>query len=651
MNLHAPEAALVATDLLALTARLRERAGEDPFGNPVLAVALAISRRLDDGSLGEAGMEALIRVLRDRGFDDRAARLAGYVGGVRAGATGKAFAGLAQRLVRPDPSDSPVQFARFRESLERIRFAAVFTAHPTFAVPVEVFAALAETACGRPGERFATHRPQKPTLEQEFAEAVRAIGNGRDAIDGLNDALFRAASAAWPDRWADLAPRPIVLASWVGYDTDGRVDIDWWDTLRLRLRMKRLQLERIRRQVEGVAAAMPIAARLDRAIDAVAAQIDAAPESADPDAVAAFASAVVGGREEAIVTPAPLVSLFEQAIGEAATTDERIALAVARAGLLAHGMSLAHTHVRLNAAQVHNAVRLRLGLDAPPADPFRRRVLLSAVNAALDAVEPVAVDFGALIGEQASATRLVMTVAQIAKHVDGETPIRVLIAETESGYTLLSMLWLARLFGVERHIEISPLFETAEALEHGARAIEEALRSPHYRSYLKATGRLTVEFGYSDSGRYVGPLPATFLIERLRMKLAELLVRFDLAEVELILFDTHGESIGRGAHPGSLADRLKYLSPSTSRAAFAAQKIRWRDESSFQGGDGYLLFGTPELAAASIARIAEQVFDPLPTTTDPIYAEADFTVDSQTEPHEAVVERILAMIEPAARRS
>ncbi|MGE3290696.1 MAG: shikimate kinase [Geminicoccaceae bacterium] len=34
----------------------------------------------------------------------------------------------------------------------------------------------------------------------------------------------------------------------------------------------------------------------------------------------------------------------------------------------------------------------------------------------------------------------------------------------------------------------------------------------------------------------------------------------------------------------------------------------------------------------------------------PIYAEADFTVDSQTEPHEAVVERILAMIEPAARR-
>lgn len=34
----------------------------------------------------------------------------------------------------------------------------------------------------------------------------------------------------------------------------------------------------------------------------------------------------------------------------------------------------------------------------------------------------------------------------------------------------------------------------------------------------------------------------------------------------------------------------------------------------------------------------------------PVYAHADFTVDSHTEPHETVVERILAMIEPAARR-
>ena len=49
--------------------------------------------------------------------------------------------------------------------------------------------------------------------------------------------------------------------------------------------------------------------------------------------------------------------------------------------------------------------------------------------------------------------------------------------------------------------------------------LEEALRSPHYRAYLQATGRLALQFGYSDSGRYVGQLAASYLIERLRLKI------------------------------------------------------------------------------------------------------------------------------------
>ena len=85
-----------------------------------------------------------------------------------------------------------------------------------------------------------------------------------------------------------------------------------------------------------------------------------------------------------------------------------------------------------------------------------------------------------------------MTVAQIVKHIDNAAPVRFLIAETESGYTLLAALWLARLFGIEKHVEISPLFETAEALEHGERVLEEALRSPHFRAYLQSTGRLAL---------------------------------------------------------------------------------------------------------------------------------------------------------------
>ena len=618
----------LARDLLALTARTRESHDADPFGNPVLTIALVVSRRIDSGAMTPEEIEGLVRHLRDAAFADRAARLADYVGGTDPRATRRCMAALAERLVRPDPADSPVPLATFRALVERPRFAAVFTAHPTFALPAEIGQALAETASGRaPAVCFASHRSPGVTLAEEFAQAAAAFAHGRDAVDTLTAAILTAARATWPNRWTEIVPAPVILTSWVGYDTDGRTDIGWWDTLRLRLEMKRLQLARLHAQVASVAAGVAVAERIATALGAVEAQIAAAPAAAEPDAAAAFAHALVERREAALTTPAPLDALFREAIA-AAPEDARLPLAVARAGLRSHGLGLAHTHVRLNSSQVHNAVRQRLGLAEPPEDPSRRRVLLGAINAALDTVVPVPVDFGALLAEGASAARLMMTVAQLVKHIDGATPVRFLIAETESGYTLLAALWLARLFGVERMIEISPLFETAEALESGIRVLEEALRSPHWRTYLQATGRLAIQFGYSDSGRYIGPLAATYLIERLRLKLVGALTHHGLTSVEVLLFDTHGESVGRGAHPASLAERLDYLSPPTARRALAAAGIATREESAFQGGDGYLLFGTPELAAATVARIAEHAFPPEPAPPpDPIYEEADFSAD------------------------
>ncbi len=617
----------LARDLLALTERARERASEDPFGNPVLSVSLAITRRIDRGDLTAGELDLLVQFLRDAGFGERARRLAAYVGGVETAANDMAMACLAERLVRPDPEDSPVPLAHYRALVERVRFAAVFTAHPTFSLPAEVGRTLAERASGRPAvASVASHRPPRITLAEEFRQSVAAITNGRDALDRLSAALLAAARACWSDRWTTLMPRPVILASWVGYDTDGRTDIAWWDTLRLRLEMKRLQFARLQAQLAPLPSAAPIAARVAIALAAVEQQIASCPTSADVDAVAAFAAALIEGREAAITRPDPLLALFPDAIAGAADA-ERLALCVARAGLVGHGLALAHTHVRLNSTQIHNAVRQQLGLHDPPENPARRRTLLNAINAALDTVQPTAVDFGALLAEQASAARLMMTIAQIVKHIDGSSPIRFLIAETETGYTLLAALWLARLFGVDEHIEISPLFETAEALQDGTRIVEEALRSPHYRTHLKRTGRMALQFGYSDSGRYVGQLAASYLIERLRLKLARALTQHGLGDVEVILFDTHGESIGRGAHPGSLADRLDYLAPPASRAAWADAGIACRLELSFQGGDGYLLFGTPELALATVARIAEHALAPAKSAADAIYTEPDFAAD------------------------
>jgi phosphoenolpyruvate carboxylase len=618
------QAGLLAQELLELTAQLRASVDENPFGNPVLLLSLAITRRMDQGGLSEEAIADLIRYLRDAAFAARAERIAEYVGSVDQEQNDATLARLAHHLLRPDPNDSPVRWAEYRALVERPRFAAVFTAHPTFSLPFEVGHALAERASGRRAVASGSHRPPPITLQAEFAQSVAAIANGRDAIDRFNAALINVARSAWPDRWTELTPRPVILSTWVGYDTDGRTDIGWWDTLRLRLEMKRLQLARLQAQVAGFE---PLMTRLAAAEQAVIAQIAACPDANEPAKTAVFAHTLIGERETAMTSPEPLLPLFDAAIA-AAGTEDKLKLAVARAGLVSHGLALAHTHTRLNAAQLHNVVRQRLGIADPPEDPSHRRALFAAINAALDTVQPIPVDFGALLSEQASAARLMMTVAQIVKHVDGSAPVRFLIAETETGYTLLVALWLAKLFGIEKQIEISPLFETAEALEQGAVVLDEALRSPHYREYLKTTGRLALQFGYSDSGRYVGQLAASYLIERLRLKIGETLARHHVSGVEVILFDTHGESIGRGAHPGSLSDRLKYLSPTASRQALNRAGLAVREESAFQGGDGYLLFGTPELASATITRIAEQTYHPAAgPIEDPVYAAPDFSAD------------------------
>ena len=450
----------------------------------MLLVALAITRRVDSGDLKEDDIAALIRYLRDAAFDDRAQRIAAYVGGVDSNANDAVLAGLAQHRVRPDPNDSPIRWAEFRSLVERTRFAAVFTAHPTFALPWEIGHALAEAASCRPAPRFASHRPPPIALADEFAQSVAAIVNGRDAVDRFNAALISVARSTWPDRWTELTPRPVILSTWVGYDTDGRTDIGWWDTLRLRLEMKRLQLQRLHAQLVDT----QVADRLTEALVGTEAQLAACPIAPDPDNVAAFARTMIGERDRALTSPQPLLPLFDAAIASAADDHARLALCVARAGL--------------------------------------------------------------------------------------------------------------------------------------------ALRSPHYRAYLKSTGRLALQFGYSDSGRYVGQLAASYLIERLRLKIGQTLAHHGVTGVEVILFDTHGESIGRGAHPGSLADRLKYLSPTASRQALHKAGLAVREEAAFQGGDGYLMFGTPELALATVTRIAEQTYHPAAgPIEDPVYADPDFSAD------------------------
>ncbi len=632
--------------LVSILNRVRAQAAADPLSNPILLFALDLTLRIDRREINLDGLESVAQRLTADAFADRAERLANYLGETAIAANERAIAALLEQKARGS------RFEDYRAALAGSVFGVVFTAHPTFSIALELARCLVELATGQTitgvaldqagrDERTALvarseHRPpMELSLGVEHAWVTETLNHAHDALERIHRTALRVAREHWPDEWTRLEPRLVTLASWVGYDQDGRTDMTWTRTIAARLADKLAMVERYWGRVEGLERAAsgdflkalePLSAMLAMASATVAHQIEVLEAAErDPAKTAAFGRAMVSGQHKALVDTTPIVALIEAALLAAPDDERSEALLVLRASLKAHGLSLAHIHMRLNSSQLHNAARRQVGLETEPNDPANRRSYFNTINDLLGRVRPLAVSFGSLMEERASAKRLMMTVAQIIKFIDAETPIRFLIAETETGFTLLAALYYARLFGVENRIEISPLFETEEAFERGERVIEEALKSPHYRAYLERQGRLAVQFGYSDSGRFIGQMAATFRIERLRLRLAQLLERQGLGKIEAILFNTHGESIGRGGHPLTLADRLRYAAPPTNRAEFERRGVRVKEEISFQGGDGYLLFLTPAAATACMRQILGFAFDVRDEAADdPIYAAPDY---------------------------
>jgi phosphoenolpyruvate carboxylase len=652
-----PTDALLA-ELKTTLGGLRRRTDADPLSNPIQLLALAIREKIDAGALSPAATEQLIQRWSVEAFERRAERLRRYLGETGRDANLRRLRALIHDLTRDGERAQTLPFEEFRRRVERPRFGVVFTAHPTFALAHALQQALVELALGVTAEGRALdaggrevllshlaqneHRPDRPLdLDEEHRQSLSAITNLHAALGQMCGLALDVAREVYPERWTELNPNLVTIASWVGYDLDGRSDIPWTASLGKRLRLQAIQLEHFRDQAGRLRETAERGSALGDILDLLEARLMLALKQAHEDVavfgakaardpasfrreLAGAARAMYAGRNARMVHPANLIELIERALRLSADQCVRRELCILRARIMAFGLGLAHTHVRLNARQLHNAIRKTVGMDHPPDDPSHRITYLNAISALIDGVAPVQINFGSLAAEKATAKRLFMTLAQTLKYVDASQPIRFLIAECETGFTLLTALYFAKLFGVEDKVEISPLFETRVGLERGAAVIAEALAERSFRDYVRRQGRLHIQTGFSDAGRYLGQIAAAHAIERLRIAIGRVLAEQGLREIELVIFDTHGESMGRGGHPESLADRLAYVDTPAARAAFARLGLRCMQEVSFQGGDGYLPFITPECALTTLCRIVEHTLAPAAEGDDPFYAETDY---------------------------
>ncbi|WP_427968586.1 phosphoenolpyruvate carboxylase [Altererythrobacter sp.] len=601
-----------------------QRTRETPLFNPVFQLGLDLSRELEGGEIDLDGIEALVAELECDSMQSRASRLRRLVAPVD---PAENQATLANAL----SAESASNFKVFQQAWERPQLHAVFTAHPTFLLTPDQSEAVAREA-GKQGEIgtevcvVGTQRPQI-TLDYEHDRAMRAIGNAQDARDGIVSEVLAHAAKQWPDEWHALAPLPFRFASWVGYDMDGRTDIKWYDSIGFRLAEKVERLERYTASLEAIDPEHGLLGELRPALEYARARArDFAADLTDPGALSLAANRLTASDPRKLLSLAPFIDRLEAEAREV-DTERAIQLKTLAAAMRADGLGMGWIHFRVNSSQLHNAIRRRI--DPDNTLDLTSKGAMATLRELLARVKPLRSNFAALAIESSTAIRQFLAMAQILAHVDSDAPIRMLIAECEQPSTILAALYFARLFGIEDKVDVSPLFETESALEHGGRFLDALLSEEIYREYARKRGRLCIQTGFSDAGRFVGQIPASLAIERLQGRLSEAMESNGLTDVAALIFNTHGESMGRGAHPDSFADRLTWpLSPWAKRR-FVRAGITLEPEVSFQGGDGYLYFSTPELARATLGRIVE--IRPADTDTDaptdPFYRRTDLSLD------------------------
>ncbi|ODN68770.1 phosphoenolpyruvate carboxylase [Methylobrevis pamukkalensis] len=612
----------------------RSRLPDEPRYNPIAQLSFELSRDLEAGTLSHDDLSRLARQLGRESFEARAASLGAYVGPVP---IEENVVRLKAALLRLLGEGGDV--ATDKAILGRAQIGIVFTAHPTFLLKRRQRQTLARMASGQAVE--APTDPLGPdtplTLQVEHSATMDALDAAKGALAVFSRVACEVMRERHPEDWRQIDSGFANVGTWIGYDLDGRTDIRWNDTFRFRLAEKVHQIARYEAEVERITALFPkdvaenshigqLALRLRRLRAWSAWVLEAfSQEPLGKGALDTAADLLTSDHPHKEVSVDSLVAMLNEAIEEA-PDDLAVELIVLRGEMKTAGFGVGEVHMRINATQLHNAIMQMLDMESE--EQISSRSMIDRLATLIREAEPAKVNFGSLDIEQKTALRMFVIAAQILKHIDRDASIRMLIAECEAPATALVACYFSRLFGVDHKLDISPLFETPKALESGARFFDVLFSIPEYRAMARKRGRIAIQTGFSDSGRFMGQIPAALAIERLHGHLARNCERHGLTDVEVLIFDTHGESAGRGAHQKSFEDRCYYVFSPWARSQFEAIGVKVKHEVTFQGGDGFVYFETPELALATVTRLieAEANWHDL-AGDDSLYSRTNFSFD------------------------
>ncbi|MDH5187665.1 MAG: phosphoenolpyruvate carboxylase, partial [Rhodospirillaceae bacterium] len=390
-----PNACALRDELSIALKGYEKEAEENHLQSPVRRLAFYISNMVQEERVDLSGLEELVRLLTMDAFFYRVQKLREYVGECAVEENEKILSKLFRRLAQSKDGKT-IPFDQFRAVAEREVFGIVITAHPTFSISQELTKTLAALATGCDHKGDALSHDDLMALaksisensesaggaitlgdEQEFA--LMAIANIRRAIRKVYHVVFDVAAEIYPNDWQLLKPRLLSVASWVGYDLDGRSDIGWSDTLSARMYLEKLALEDYLESLSKIEAhgsadlstnenIAKIKKLLEEQINILSADMDRLKDDPNStDKVGNFSRHLVKNVEHRLVSLGEIIEMLgtEAAKGNA----QSVMFAVLRAEMANFGLAFAQTHVRINATQLTNAIRHEIGPITSPEDP------------------------------------------------------------------------------------------------------------------------------------------------------------------------------------------------------------------------------------------------------------------------------------------
>ena len=517
-------------------------------------------------------------------------------------------------------------------ALESLDVRPVLTAHPTESARrtiLDLQARLAEGLLTRDGAPEPQRRAIERHLEGEvellwLTEEIRrdrpsVMDEVSNALWYLEDRLLDAASRvrerlveAFEDEFGSgLGPAPVTpltLGSWVGGDRDGNPFVTAEITLAAARRARRSVLDHYAKALADLAARLSVSDRLATVSPELRASLerdrDELPvvweqnrrRNADEPLrlKVSFMRARVGAEPPGYRTPQELerdLALLADALDSVGAAHARRTLVEPLlAQVRAHGFHGFRLDLREDAAVHTRALHdltAAVGLGDLDGAALRRELAgrrpLQAAHVAL-----------------AEPTDRVLQVLRVMRAIQDEIGVAAastyIVSRTRSADDLLRVLLLAREEGLVdlsrepalSRIDIVPLFETLEDLEHAPGVVRSLLEDAIWGRQLEARGRhQEVMLGYSDSAKDAGLLPSAWALYRVQEEVARACAE---AGVSWTLFHGRGGTVGRGG--GSpVARALTALPPGTVQGGI---KITEQGEIVSQN------FGLPSIAERSL---------------------------------------------------